>query len=132
MKPLHIGKNNRYLKPDLLLLELLTILLFLLFMFPFIMVVLNSAKTSREIIFNAIALPTSWKQLGVNVGLIFSNPTVDYLGAFIDSIVITVLSLLVISIFSSMAAWILVRNKTPGRPSSSWPLFPPWSFPSKS
>ncbi|MDT3358446.1 MAG: carbohydrate ABC transporter permease [Spirochaetota bacterium] len=112
MKPLRLGKNNRSLKPDLLLLELVTILLFILFMFPFIMVVLNSAKTSREIIFDAIALPANWNQLWVNVGLIFNNPTVDYLGAFIDSIVITVLSLLVISICSSMAAWILVRNKT--------------------
>ncbi len=110
MKPLRI--RNRYLKPDMLLLEVLTILLFVLFMFPFIMVVLNSAKTSREIIFDAIALPASWKQLGVNVGLIFNNPTVDYFGAFIDSIIITVLSLLVISICSSMAAWVMVRNKT--------------------
>ncbi len=31
------------------------------------MVVLNSAKTSKEIIFNAIAPPTSWGQLAVNV-----------------------------------------------------------------
>lgn len=40
-------------------LEFATIILFLLFMVPFAMVVLNSAKTSREIIFNAIAMPSS-------------------------------------------------------------------------
>lgn len=96
----------------MLVLEILTILLFILFMFPFFMVVLNSAKTSREIIFNAIALPSSWKQLLTNVSLIFNNPTVDYLGAFVDSILITVFSLLVIAVCSSMAAWVLVRNKT--------------------
>lgn len=100
------------INPGMLLLDIATIFLFVLFMIPFGMVVLNSAKTSREIIFNAIALPSDWGQLGVNVSLIFNNPTVDYLGAFFDSILITALSLLVIVLFSSMCAWILVRNKT--------------------
>ncbi len=93
-------------------LEVFTIALFVLFMFPFGMVVLNSAKTSKEIIFNAIALPSDWGQLFVNIGLIFSNPTVHYVNAFADSTVITVLSLAVIVLFSSMAAWVLERNKT--------------------
>lgn len=112
MKPIHLSKSGRTIKPNLLALETLTIILFLLFMFPFLMVMVNSAKTSREIIFNAIAMPSNWKQLFVNIGLIFNNATVDYLGAFGDSIVITAISLLVIVLFSSMAAWILVRNKT--------------------
>ena len=105
-------KPNRTIKPELVLLEVLTVFLFILFMIPFGMVVLNSAKTSKEIIFNAIAPPTSWGQLTVNVSLIFNNPTVDYLGAFLDSILITVFSLMVIVLFSSMCAWVLVRNKT--------------------
>jgi raffinose/stachyose/melibiose transport system permease protein len=96
--------------PGLVLLEVLTILLFIVFMFPFGMVILNSAKTSREIIFNAIALPSHWGQLLTNISVIFRNPTVDYVGAFIDSTVITVLSLVVIVLFSSMAAWVLVRS----------------------
>ncbi len=95
-----------------LLLGAFVILLFAFFMAPFAMVVLNSSKTSREIIFNAIALPESWGQLLTNVRLIFTNPTVDYLGAFWDSTVITFLSLVVIVLFSSMCAWVLVRNKT--------------------
>lgn len=103
----------RKLKPaGIPALEFLTVLLFLLFMFPFALVVLNSAKTSREIIFNAVAWPADWGQLFKNVSLIFRNPTVDYLGAFVDSTIITALSLVVIILFSSMAAWILVRNRT--------------------
>ncbi len=94
------------------LLEIFTIFLFVLFMVPFGLVALNSAKTSREIIFNAIALPSDWSQLWVNISLIFSNPTVNYLGAFVDSTLITLFSLIVIVVFSSMAAWVLVRNKT--------------------
>jgi len=96
----------------IVLLEVFTIFLFILFMVPFGMVVLNSAKTSKEIIYNAIALPSDWKQLGVNISLIFNNSTVDYFGAFVDSTLITLFSLIVIVFFSSMAAWVLVRNKT--------------------
>ncbi|HAF85406.1 MAG TPA: sugar ABC transporter permease [Sphaerochaeta sp.] len=105
-------KLHPTVKWNLVLLELLTAILFILFMIPFGMVVLNSAKTSKEIIFNAIALPSNWNQLAINVSLIFNNPTVDYLGAFVDSILITFFSLLVIALFSSMCAWVLVRNKT--------------------
>lgn len=53
----------------------LVMLLFALFMVPFLMVIINSAKTSKEIIFNAIALPDKWSQLFINVKLIFTNPT---------------------------------------------------------
>ncbi len=97
-------------KAPMYVLEFVTILLFILFMIPFAMVVLNSAKTSKEIIVNAVALPENWGQLGINIQRIFTNSTVDYLGAFADSVVITVISLLIIVTFSSMAAWVLVRN----------------------
>ncbi len=105
-----VGGNSR--KTGKIILEVVTVTLFLLFMVPFILVILNSAKTSREIIFNAIALPTDWGQILTNISLIFNNPTVDYYGAFVDSTLITVFSLIVIVVFSSMAAWVLVRNKT--------------------
>ena len=105
-------KSQRTVKPGMVVLEIVTVVFFILFMIPFGMVVLNSAKTSKEIIFNAISLPTQWNQLMTNVLLIFNNATVDYQGAFIDSILITFFSLLVIVLFSSMCAWVLVRNKT--------------------
>ena len=94
-----------------LVLEIFGILLFLLFMTPFLIVLLNSAKTAKEIIYNPIAWPGNWAQIFTNIRLIFENPTTDYIGAFFDSFIITVLSLAVISIFSAMCAWALVRNK---------------------
>jgi raffinose/stachyose/melibiose transport system permease protein len=97
--------------PGIVALEVIAILLFLLFMAPFLLVVLNSMKTSREIIISPITLPQSVSQLWTNVVTIFNNPTTDYLGAFVDSVVITVLSLAAIVFFSSMAAWALVRTK---------------------
>jgi raffinose/stachyose/melibiose transport system permease protein len=96
----------------MVVLEIVAVFLFVLFMIPFGMVVLNSAKTSKEIIYNAISMPTHWNQLVTNVMLIFTNATVDYPGAFLDSILITVFSLVCIVLFSSMCAWVLVRNKT--------------------
>ncbi|MDL2317881.1 carbohydrate ABC transporter permease [Eubacteriales bacterium OttesenSCG-928-A19] len=95
----------------MLLLELLAIVLFVLFMLPFAIVLLNSAKTAQEIIFNPIAWPTSWAQLPANIRAILNNPTTDYIGAFFDSVLITFGALVVIILFSSMAAWVLVRNK---------------------
>ena len=53
-----VGSNPR--KVAKIILEVVTVLLFLLFMVPFLMVILNSAKTSKEIIFNAVAMPTNW------------------------------------------------------------------------
>jgi raffinose/stachyose/melibiose transport system permease protein len=105
-------KQRGHVKPSMVVLEIVAVFLFVLFMIPFGMVVLNSAKTSKEIIYNAISLPTHWNQLLTNVSLIFTNATVDYPGAFLDSVLITVFSLLCIVVFSSMCAWVLVRNKT--------------------
>ncbi len=109
-KSKQLGVGGRSRRWGRITLEIVTIILFILFMIPFAMVVLNSAKTSREIIFDAVAMPASWGQLLTNVSLIFSNRTVDYIGAFADSFLITFFSLLIIVVFSSMAAWVLVRN----------------------
>ena len=86
---------------------------FILFMLPFGMVILNSAKTSKEIINNAMGMPEHWGQLFKNVTAIFTNESVNYVSAFFDSASITILSLAVIVVFSSMCAWVLVRNDGP-------------------
>ena len=88
------------------------VVLFILFMLPFWLVVLNAAKDAREIIFSAVSWPASWGQMFTNIVKIFNNPTTDYIGAFFDSVIITVISLAVILLFSAMCAWVLVRNKT--------------------
>jgi raffinose/stachyose/melibiose transport system permease protein len=103
-----VNRSRRSLR---ILGEALVILLFALFLVPFAMVFINSAKTSKDIIFNALALPGDWGQLFVNVGLIFNNKTVRYANAFLDSFLITLFSLAVIVLFSSMCAWTLVRSR---------------------
>ncbi|MCL2544595.1 MAG: carbohydrate ABC transporter permease [Clostridia bacterium] len=85
--------------------------LFTLFMLPFVLVVINSAKTTVEISLNPVALPTDWSQIFTNVAGVVNNPNFSYWSAFLDSVIITTLSLVVIVVFSAMGAWVLVRNK---------------------
>jgi len=94
------------------ILQIITILMFLLAMFPFVIVVINSAKASLEIIDDPIALPKNWLQLFVNIKEIWIRPSVRYSSSVASSVIITIGSLVTISVFSAMAAWVLVRTKT--------------------
>ena len=104
-------------RPGQIIAEILVMLLFIIFMLPFALVLINAAKSAKEIVFSPVSLPESWGQMITNIQAIFNNPTVDYTGAFFDSLIITVISLSVIVFFSSMCAWVLVRNK------SKWSTF---------
>lgn len=95
-----------------LLLELLGIVLLGVFFFPFIMVIFNSAKTTTEIIATPLSYPDSWSNLLLNIQEILTRRNIDYYRSFVNSVVITSVSLVAIGIFSGMAAWILVRTKT--------------------
>ena len=86
--------------------------LFILFMMPFILVVVNSAKTAQEISLSPVTMPSNWGQIWLNVVNVVNNPNFSYFSAFMDSVIITGVSLAAIVIFSAMAAWVLVRNKT--------------------
>ena len=93
-------------------LEIVTLILFILFMLPFVIVLFNSMRTNQDIINAPVGFPSDLGQIWRNIGEIWNNPNFNFLSALRDSVIITVLSLAVISIFSSMAAWVLVRNKT--------------------
>jgi raffinose/stachyose/melibiose transport system permease protein len=90
--------------------EIVVIVTLLIFLIPFLMVVVNSAKISKDILLDTLGMPSNWNQLWTNIGLIFGNHTVHYSTAFLDSVLITVLSLAVIVLFSAMCAWALVRT----------------------
>lgn len=94
------------------LLMTLTILLFIMTMFPLVVVIINSSKASLEIMTDPLGLPVSWLQLFKNIGEIWSRPSIRYPSSVFSSVVVTIGSLSTISIFSAMAAWVLVRSKT--------------------
>lgn len=105
-------KQPRKANAGRIVMEIITLLLFLLFLAPFVIVVFNAAKTTAEITNNPLTAPSSWGQIITNIKGIFDKPNTDYIGAFLDSVIITAGSLLIITLFSSMAAWVLVRSKT--------------------
>ncbi|MEH7108493.1 MULTISPECIES: carbohydrate ABC transporter permease [Bacillaceae] len=88
-------------------LEILGVLLGLLWLSPFYLMIVNSFKTKREIFSDTLKLPETFT---------FDNyveafTELDFLKTFLNSVIITVVSVLVIVIFSSMAAYALSRNK---------------------
>ncbi|MCX7037782.1 MAG: carbohydrate ABC transporter permease, partial [Spirochaetes bacterium] len=92
--------------------EIVAVVLFLLFLFPFFIVVVNSAKTPFEITQNPLTLPTDWGKILQNMVTIWTSVNVQYASSFLSSVIITVASLLLLNVLSSQAAWVLVRTKT--------------------
>ncbi|TWI55907.1 carbohydrate ABC transporter permease [Halalkalibacter nanhaiisediminis] len=100
--------NKKYTKGTFIL-EIFAIIIALIFLVPFYFVIANSLKGFSEILIDAAALPTEW---------LFSNyvkvwEILDFPRAFLNSLIITVVSNLGLVIISSMAAWKMVR--TPGK-----------------
>lgn len=100
------------IRKRVILLEALGVLLFILFMLPLLLVLINSAKDAFSITQYPLRLPEDWGQLGRNIASIWTNPNIQYSQSFFSSVLITVLSLLFIVFLSSQAAWVLVRTKT--------------------
>ena len=96
-------------KMGILLLEILGVILFLLFLSPIVLLVINSAKSSADILSDPLALPASFGQLWTNIVTIWNNPSINYPSSFLSSTIITVISLFTITLFSALAAWGLVR-----------------------
>lgn len=94
------------------IIELIALFLALIVLSPFVLVLFNAAKKSAAIVISPIALPENWGQMFVNLQNVINNQNFSYWKSFFSSLFITVISLLLLTIFSSMAAWVLVRNKT--------------------
>lgn len=92
--------------------EIATLGLFLAFLFPFFLVLINSAKTAFEVTQYPLVLPKSWGTLFKNVATIWTSGNIRYPASLVSSSIITSVSLLAISLLSSQAAWALVRTKT--------------------
>nr|WP_294528441.1 carbohydrate ABC transporter permease [uncultured Blautia sp.] len=85
------------------------ILIFIAYMFPFLMVVINSLKQKRDIIKN----PFSW--LFTVKGLSFDNfvnafNQMDFLNAIKNSLIITVSATAIVTVLAAMLAYFIVRN----------------------
>ncbi len=91
-------------------LEIVTSLVFLVFMFPFMILIMNSAKDAFSITQYPMAMPENWGMIFTNIKTIWNSSNIRYPSSFMYSVSITIISLLAITFFSSQAAWVLVRN----------------------
>lgn len=92
--------------------EIIGVILTVIILAPFLLVVVNSAKSSADIITSPISLPEYWGQIFTNLSNVIHNQNFNYWNSFFSSLLITAVSLLLLTVFSSMATWVLVRNKT--------------------
>lgn len=86
------------------------IIIFIAYMFPFLMVVINSLKQKRDI----IKSPFSW--LFTIKGLSFDNfvkafTQMDFLNAFKNSLMVTVSATALVTLLAAMLAYYIVRHK---------------------
>lgn len=95
-----------------MLLGIFTFILSLLTLSPFVIVLFNSAKESKDIVISPIAPPTNWGQMIVNMKNVINNQNFSYWTSFMSSLIITLVTLGLLALFASMAAWVLVRSKT--------------------
>lgn len=107
MKKTTIGGTKRKAANILAMLGL--IIIFIAYMFPFIMVVINSLKQKRDI----IKSPFSW--LFTIKGLSFDNfvkayTQMDFLNAFKNSLIVTVSSTVLVTLLAAMLAYYIVRH----------------------
>ena len=91
--------------------EIITALFFILFMFPFYLVLINSAKTAFEVTQYPLTWPTKWGNLIDNIVKIWTSEAVRYPSSLVASAIITALSLVLINLLSAQAGWALVRTK---------------------
>jgi raffinose/stachyose/melibiose transport system permease protein len=89
-------------------LEVLAWLLLVLYMVPFYLMFINSFKTRREIFSNTTGFPEIWNY----TNYIEATDRMKMLSAFTNSMIITIGSVILILLFSSMAAWVLVRDQS--------------------
>ncbi len=82
-----------------------------LFLAPFYLAVINSLKTQKGFLIDVIGLPGKYFTLKNYVEAFIK---LNFLRSAMNSLLITVISILLIIIFASMAAWMLVRTKTKG------------------
>lgn len=91
--------------------EVVTAIVFILFMFPFYLVLINSAKTAFEVTQYPLAWPDTWNNILANIVKIWTSEAVRYPSSLVSSAIITALSLVLINLLSAQAGWALVRTK---------------------
>jgi len=90
------------------LIGILGILLGLLWLSPFYLMIVNAFKSKKEIFMGVLGLPEAWSFDNFAEAFI----DLDFVNSLWNSVMITVISVVIIILFSSMAGYALSRNKS--------------------
>jgi len=100
-------KKNKLSLPNILT-TILGVALGILFLSPFYIIIVNAFKTKLELFKNTLSLPITYTLDNFKEAFV----DLDFAQSFFHSLLITVVSVILIIIFSSMAAWVLERTKS--------------------
>ena len=100
-------------KSSVIIVTIIAVLIAAYTLFPFLLVLINTARPNNNIVANPISLEgASFATLRANLSNVINNSNFVFWNAFGTSAIITVVSLALLAILGAMAAWVICRNKT--------------------
>ena len=100
-------------KSSVIIVTIIAVLIAAYTLFPFLLVVINTARPNNNIVANPISLEgASFATLRDNLSNVINNSNFVFWNAFGTSAIITILSLVLLAVLGAMAAWVICRNKT--------------------
>lgn len=100
-------------KSTVVIVTIIAVLIAAYTLFPFLLVLINTARPNNNIVANPISLEgASFATLRANLSNVINNSNFVFWNAFGTSAIITVVSLALLAILGAMAAWVICRNKT--------------------
>ena len=100
-------------KSTAIIVTIIAVLLAAYTLFPFLLVVINTARPNNNIVANPISLEgASFQTFTANLSNVINNSNFVFWNAFGTSAIITIVSLVLLAVLGSMAAWVICRNKT--------------------
>lgn len=89
-----------------ILIEIIAVIFCLLYLYPIYIVFVNSFKNRQELYENMLALPKKFS----TEYFLKAMEKMEFLNAFKNSLIVTVVSIAILVILASMTAWMLVRT----------------------
>ena len=100
-------------KSTAIIVTIIAVLLAAYTLFPFLLVVINTARPNNSIVANPVSLENaSFATFVDNLSKVINNSNFVFWNAFGTSAIITIVSLVLLAVLGAMAAWVICRNKT--------------------
>ena len=100
-------------KGTVIIITIIAVLIAAYTLFPFLLVLINTARPNNNIVANPISLEgASFATFRANLSNVINNSNFVFWNAFGTSAIITIVSLALLAILGAMAAWVICRNKT--------------------